>query len=324
MKASRRDDNHEEGRTIMTDVWPDIPFEPWKDTAATLHRFTQIVGKIRLSRTPWVNHSWHVALYVTSRGLGTSPIPHGNESFEVDFDFISQRLRIQKSDGSERSLPLVPQSVADFYRRLFTSMDELGLDVTIDRMPNEIESAIPFDEDREHGSYDPDAVHRFFRALIQVDRVLKRFRSRYLGKASPVHFFWGSFDLAVTRFSGRPAPRHPGGIPNLPDWVTREAYSHEVSSCGFWPGGERFPKPVFYSYAHPEPEGFSQERVKPAAAFYGKEMSEFFLLYDDVRRAADPDRLLLDFLQSTYAAAADRGGWDRKALEAPDPWPPRG
>jgi hypothetical protein len=316
----------------MSEVWPDIPFDSWKDTVATLHRFTQIVGKIRLAQSPWVNHSWHVTLYVTSRGLGTSPIPygphgphgpHGSESFEIDFDFLRQRLHIQKSDGSERSLPLVPQSVAEFYGQVFSSLSSLGLPVEIDRVPNEIEDAVPFDEDREHASYDPEAAHRFFRALIQVDRLFKRFRSRYIGKVSPVHFFWGSFDLAVTRFSGRRAPRHPGGIPNLPDWVTREAYSHEVSSCGFWPGGERFPKPVFYSYAYPVPDGFSEERVQPASAFYGEEMGEFFLLYDDVRGASDPDRLLLDFLQSTYEAAANRGDWPRRELEAPEPWPPR-
>jgi Family of unknown function (DUF5996) len=315
--------NDEEVRTTMTEIWPDIPYEAWKDTAATLHRFSQIVGKIRLAQSPWVNHAWHVTLYVTSRGLGTSPIPHGSESFEMDFDFIGHRLRIQKSDGSERSLPLVPQSVADFYRDVVACLKELDLNVVIDRHPNEIENAVPFDEDRDHASYDPDAAQRFFRALVQVDRLFKQFRSHYLGKVSPVHFFWGSFDLAVTRFSGRRAPVHPGGIPNLPDWITREAYSHEVSSCGFWPGGDKAPQPVFYSYAYPTPDGFGSEKVKPDAAFWSKEMGEFFLPYDAVRTASDPDRLLLDFLETTYLAAANRGGWDRASLEAKEPWPPR-
>jgi hypothetical protein len=307
----------------MSDAWPALPYEGWRDTCATLHRWTQIVGKVRLARTPWVNHSWHVTLYVTSRGLGTSPIPYGERSFEIDFDLLAHRLLMRASDGAERSLALRPRSVADFYRDVLSNLAALGLEVDIDRTPNEVEDATPLDEDRKHASYHPDAARRFFQALVQADRVFKRFRSRFLGKVSPVQFFWGSFDLAVTRFSGRRAPTHPGGIPHLPDWITREAYSHEVSSAGFWPGNDRFPKPVFYSYAYPEPEGFSREPVEPKSAFYDENFREYFLLYDDVRAASDPDRELLSFLESTYRAAAERGGWDRGELEVKDPWPPR-
>jgi hypothetical protein len=307
----------------MSEVWPEIPYEGWRDTCATLQRWTQIVGKVRLAKTPWVNHSWHVTLYVTSRGLSTSPIPYGDRSFEIDFDFIVHRLLLRASDGAERSLPLVPRSVADFYRDVMENLASLGLAVDIDKSPNEVEDATPFDQDRTHASYDPEAASRFFQALVQADRVLKSFRSRFLGKVSPVHFFWGSFDLAVTRFSGRRAPTHPGGIPNLPDWVTREAYSHEVSSAGFWPGNARFPKPAFYSYAYPEPDGFAKEPVKPESALYDENWREFFLLYDEVRKARHPDEMLLDFLQTTYQAAAKRGAWDREALEVRDPWPPR-
>jgi hypothetical protein len=304
-------------------TWPELPYEGWRDTCATLHRWTQVVGKVRLARTPWVNHSWHVTLYVTSRGLGTSPMPHGERSFEIDFDFLSHRLLLRASDGAERSLPLEPRSVADFYRDVMENLAALGLGVDIDRFPNEVEDATAFDEDRKHASYDPDAATRFFQALVHADRLFKSFRSRFLGKVSPVHFFWGSFDLAVTRFSGRRAPPHPGGIPHLPDWITREAYSHEVSSAGFWPGNDRFPKPVFYSYAYPAPEGFAKERVEPKSAFYDESWGEYFLLYDDVRAASDPDRELSSFLESTYRAAADRGSWDRAELEVKDPWPPR-
>jgi hypothetical protein len=303
--------------------WPELPYEGWRDTCATLHLWTQIVGKVRLAKTPWVNHSWHVTLYVTSRGLTTSAIPYQDRSFQIDFDFIAHRLLLRASDGAERTLPLEPRSVADFYRDVLENLAALGLAVDIDKTPNEVEDATPFDEDRTHASYDPDAASRFFHALVQADRVLKHFRSRFLGKVSPVHFFWGSFDLAVTRFSGRRAPTHPGGIPNLPDWVTREAYSHEVSSAGFWPGNDRFPKPAFYSYAYPEPDGFAEEVVKPESAFYDENWSEFFLLYDDVRRSSHPDEMLLDFLHTTYQAAAKHGAWDREALEVRDPWPPR-
>jgi Family of unknown function (DUF5996) len=307
----------------MNDHWPPLPYDEWRDTCATLHRWIQVVGKVRVAQSPWTNHSWHVTLYVSSRGLTTSPIPHGSRTFEIELDFIDHRVAIRASDGAEASLALEPRSVADFYHEVLGRLANLGLEVRIHPLPNEIEGTLRLDEDREHASYDRDAANRFWRVLVQVDRVFKIFRGRFIGKVSPVHFFWGSFDLAVTRFSGRRAPRHPGGIPNLPDWITREAYSHEVSSCGFWPGGDRFPKPVFYAYAYPAPEGFSSEKVRPDSAFYSEEMGEFFLPYDDVRTAPDPDAVLLDFLQTSYEAAANRASWARAELEAPTPWPPR-
>ena len=295
--------------------WPSLPFEAWQDTCETLHLWTQIVGKIRLAQTPWINHSWHVPLYVTTRGLTTSPIPHGAKSFQIDFDFIDHRLVIETSDGDVRTLELKPQSVAAFYQALMAELADLSLDVTIYATPNEVEEPIPFAEDETHAAYDADHAHRFWQVLAQTDRVFQQFRARFIGKCSPVHFFWGSFDLAVTRFSGRPAPPHPGGVPSLPDWITREAYSHEVSSCGFWPGSEAYPHPIFYSYAYPTPEGFASAPVQPEEAFYLDDLGEFALPYDAVRQADDPDAMLLDFLQSTYAAAADLGEWDRIALE---------
>jgi hypothetical protein len=307
----------------MSVAWPAIPYEGWKDTCATLHRWTQIVGKVRLARSPWVNHSWHATFYVTSRGLTTSPIPFGERTADIDFDFIDHLLHIRASDGSEKSVSLEPKTVADFYREALRSLADLGFEVRIDRRPNEIEEGTPFDEDQKHRAYDPDSAHGFWLSLVQADRMFKKFRSRFLGKVSPVHFFWGSFDLAVTRFSGRRAPVHPGGVPNLPDWVTREAYSHEVSSCGFWPGNDKFPRPAFYAYAYPEPDGFGKQGVKPEGAFYSEDWREFFLPYDAVREAPDPDATLLDFLETTYAAAANRGDWDRDALEVKEPWPPR-
>jgi hypothetical protein len=295
--------------------WPPLPYQAWKDTQSTLHLWTQIVGKIRLAQTPWTNHSWHVPLYVTSRGLTTSPIPYGMRTFEIVFDFLDHELRIQTSEGAVESFRLAPRTVADFFQEVLGRLRALGIDVRIRTMPCEIPDAIPFDVDREHGTYNAEHATRFWRVLVQADRVLKEFRSRFIGKSSPVHFFWGSFDLAVTRFSGRRAPPHPGGVPNLPDWVVREAYSHEVSSCGFWPGGESMPHPVFYAYAYPEPEGFRTSPVRPAASHYSAALGEFLLAYDDVRRATSPDATLLEFLQSSYEAAADRGGWDRPALE---------
>jgi hypothetical protein len=295
--------------------WPPLPYEEWKDTQSTLHLWTQIVGKIRLAQTLWTNHSWHVTLYVTARGLTTSPIPYGSRTFEIVFDFLDHQLRIQTGEGAVESIQLVPRTVADFYHEMFGRLKALGLDINIRTLPCEIPDAIPFDADREHGTYNAEHAMRFWQALVQADRVLKDFRSRFIGKASPVHFFWGSFDLAVTRFSGRRAPPHPGGVPNLPDWVAREAYSHEVSSCGFWPGGESMPQPVFYAYAYPEPEGFKTTPVQPKAARYNPELREFVLAYDDVRRAVSPDAMLLEFLQSSYEAAADRAEWDRPALE---------
>src|SRR5213596_1548457 len=298
----------------MSNTWLALPFAEWQDTATTLHMWTQIVGKIRLALTPWTNNSWHVTLYVTSRGLTTSPIPHGVCTFEIQFDFINHQLLVDKSDGARRKLELKPQSVAEFYRTLMRTLEDLDLPVTINTMPNEIENPVPLDQDEEHHSYDPEYANRFWRVLVQSDRVFKEFRSRFCGKCSPVHFFWGSFDLAVTRFSGRPAPPHPGGVPHLPDAVAREAYSHEVSSCGFWPGGGPVPFPAYYSYAYPTPDGFGAAPVRPSAAFFSRDLGEFVLPYDEVRRAAAPDAMLLEFLQSTYEAAAELGRWDRPAL----------
>ena len=295
-------------------IWPELRWADWRDTAITLQLWTQIAGKIRLSLTPWLNHGWQVPLYVSARGLTTSPIPAGHELLEIEFDFIAHRLVCRTSEGQQRELALEPRSVADFHDRLLGLLADLGMEVRIHGVPNEMPDPIPFARDESHKSYDADAAHRFWRALVQVDRVFKLFRSGFLGKASPVHFFWGSFDLAVTRFSGRTAPPHPGGVPGLPDPVTREAYSHEVSSAGFWPGGDGFPEPAFYSYAYPEPEGFRAGPVPPAARFDG-ELGEYILPYEAVRTAASPDALLLDFLEATYAAAADAAGWDRAALE---------
>jgi hypothetical protein len=296
-------------------AWPALPYAAWQDSCATLQLMTQIVGKIRLAQAPWLNHSWHVTLYVTPRGLTTSPIPHGARSFEIMFDFVDHALIIVASDGALRRIALQPRPVAEFFTLVMGALDALGLPVTIDERPNEIADAIPFSRDTVHAAYDAGAVHRFWRVLLQADRVFKHFRTGFLGKASPVHFFWGSFDLAVTRFSGRAAPPHPGGVPALPDSVVREAYSHEVSSAGFWPGGGAIDYPAFYSYAYPEPDGFRTASVQPAGAFYHDQMREFLLPYDAVRTAADPDAALLAFLQSTYVAAADAGGWDRAGLE---------
>jgi Family of unknown function (DUF5996) len=296
-------------------LWPPLPLQAWSDTCATLHMWTQIVGKIRLAQTTWTNHSWHVTLYLTSIGLTTSPIPYEKRTFEIAFDFIAHELRILTSDGARARIPLEAQSVATFYRRLMEAMTVLGLPVRIYAKPNEVAEAIPFAEDEVHRAYDPEYANRFWRVLVQTDRVLKRFRARFIGKCSPVHFFWGAPDLAVTRFSGRPAPTHPGGVPNLPDRVIREAYSHEVSSVGFWPGGGAIAYPAFYAYAYPEPSGFPAAPVSPAGAFYSTDLKEFILPYDVVRTADSPDDALLDFAQSTYEAAATLGKWDRSALE---------
>ncbi len=296
--------------------WPELPYAPWKDTAATLHLWTQVVGKIRLAKTPWLNHSWHVALYVTARGLSTGPIPDGARTFQIDIDFVDHVLALRTSDGQAREVKLEPKPVARFYAETMAALDELGIAVAINTMPNEIPDAIPFERDRTHQAYDADAANRFWRVLLATNEVMARFRTGFLGKASPVHFFWGSFDLAVTRFSGRLAPMHPGGVPHLPNSVAREAYSHEVSSAGFWPGGGgAVDYPAFYSYAYPAPEGFAQAKVKPAQAFFSKILGEFLLPYDAVRTASDPDTALMEFLVSTYEAAADLATWDRNALE---------
>ncbi len=297
------------------ETWPGLPLDAWRDTCATLHLWTQIVGKIRLVQSPWVNHSWHVTLYVTARGLTTGPIPYGARIFEIDFDFIGHELVIRSGDGGSAGFSLEPQSVATFYTRLKDELAKLNLVVKIDLKPNEVANPIPFDQDEIHGAYDPVYANRFWRALVQADRVFKQFRARFIGKCSPVHFFWGAPDLAVTRFSGRRAPEHPGGIPSLPDRITREAYSHEVSSCGFWPGGGSIASAVFYSYAYPEPAGFSAAPVKPEAAYYSNDFREFILPYEVVREADSPDDTLLDFLQTTYEAAANLAQWDRKSLE---------
>ncbi len=306
-------------RNKRDEAWPALPFAEWRETAVTLHMWTQIVGKIRLTQTPWVNHSWHVTLYVTSRGLTTSPIPHGLSAFEIVFDFIVHQLQIEKSDGARRTIELKPRSVAEFYRTVMEALGDLDLSVTINTVPNEIENPIAFDRDEEHRSYDREYANRFWRVLVQADRVFKEFRSRFCGKCSPVHFFWGSFDLAVTRFSGRPAPPHPGGVPHLPDEITREAYSQEVSSLGFWPGNAAAPTPIFYSYAYPEPAGFADAKIQPEPALYQPKLREFILPYDAVRSADSPDEVLLDFAQSTYDAASKLGKWDREALQEVKP-----
>lgn len=301
--------------TSHWEPWPSLPLEAWAETHETLHLWIQIAGKVRLAESPWTNHSWHVPLYVTGRGLTTLTIPHGQRTFQIDFDFVAHRLILQSSDGGTGGFALEPQSVARFYARLMEEMGKLGLHVEIYRKPNEVVDPIPFDQDEIHRSYDPEYANRYWRVLVQADRVFKEFRARFIGKCSPVHFFWGAPDLAVTRFSGRPAPEHPGGIPNLPDRVTREAYSHEVSSCGFWAGGGPIPYAAFYSYAYPEPDGFAAAPVKPDAAFYSADLREFILPYEAVRQSESPDRTLLDFLQSTYEAAANLAQWDRASLE---------
>ncbi|HUY20183.1 MAG TPA: DUF5996 family protein [Candidatus Binataceae bacterium] len=305
-------------RAAGDEAWPSLPLKAWQETYATLQLWTQVVGKIRLAQAPPINHWWQVALYVTCRGLTTSPIPYGARTFQIDFDFIDHRLTIQTSDGAAASMALQPQSVADFYREIMDRMRSLGLAVRIWSMPVEIERPTRFEADHEHGAYDAEYAHRFWRILVQADRILTSFRAGFIGKVSPVHFFWGSFDLAVTRFSGRLAPVHPGA-PNVADRVTREAYSHEVSSCGFWPGGGPIDGPIFYSYAYPQPPGFAEARVKSNSAGYRRELGEFILPYDDVRRADAPDAVLLDFLQSTYQAAAELGHWDRGSLERAAP-----
>jgi Family of unknown function (DUF5996) len=294
--------------------WPELPLGAWQDTCDTLQLWTQVVGKIRLAKAPMMNHWWQVPLYVTCRGLTTSPIPHDSgRSFQIDFDFVDHRLVIEANDGRRDGLPLAPRSVADFYREVMDRLKVLGLEVRIWTMPVELAGPIRFEQDRQHAAYDPVFAHRFWRVLVEVDRVLKQFRSRFLGKASPVHFFWGSFDMAATRFSGRPAPPHPGA-PDIADHVVREAYSHEVSSCGFWPG-KGLGEPAFYSYAYPQPAGYPDTPVRPDAAYYNRELGEFILPYDAVRRSPAPDEAVLQFLESTYSAAAELGRWDRAALE---------
>jgi hypothetical protein len=291
--------------------WPALDYAQWRDTLQTLHLWTQIVGKVRLTLSPWLNHGWQVPLYVTARGLGTSAIHAAGGMVEIDFDFVDHRLVVRTSEGPDRGFALAPMSVASFYRQLMSELRAVGLTVTINVIPSEVPAPIRFPDDEVHASYDADAAQRFWRVLVQVDRVLKLFRTGFLGKCSPVHFFWGSFDLAVTRFSGRPAPLHPGGFPGLPDAVTREAYSHEVSSAGFWPGNEGYPRAAFFSYMYPSRVGFAHATVRPSGALWSDALGEWLLPYDAVREAADPDAALLAFLGTTYRAAADLAGWDR-------------
>jgi hypothetical protein len=307
---------------VMTDApdaqrsnpdWPELRVQDWAATKDTLHMWTQIIGKIRLAQAPMINHWWQTTLYVTPRGLSTSSIPYGHRLFDIEFDFLEHQLRIRSSDGGSQLVALEPKSVAVFYAETTAALRALDLDVAIRPVPTEVEDAIPFAEDTEHASYDASAVQLFRQQLMQAHRVMTTFRSGFIGKVSPVHFFWGGFDLACTRFSGRSAPPHPGGAPNCPDWVMVEAYSRELSSCGFWPGGSD--EGSFYTYAYPEPAGFSETAVTPTAAYYDAGLGLFLLPYQAVRTADDPDRALLGFLQSTYAGAAEAGGWDRTALE---------
>jgi len=302
-------------RSAASDTWPSLTLEAWAETYATLHLWTQIVGKIRHTLSPRLAHCWSDTLYVTARGLTTSPIPFGSRVFEIEFDFVEHALVLRTAEGWVERVALQPQSVAAFYRLVFAALDHLGIDVHIVKKPNEVAEPIPFDEDERHAAYDSEFAHRFWRVLVQADRVFKTFRARFLGKVSPVQYFWGAPDLAVTRFSGRRAPEHPGGIPNLPDRVTRDAYSHEVASCGWWPGGGAITHAAFYAYAYPEPDGFAKARVESGAAFYSPALHEFLLPYDAVRLSRSPDDTLLSFLQSTYDAAASLGQWDRQALE---------
>ena len=295
-----------------THVWPSLP-AGWQDTRDTVHLWTQVVGKIRLANTPLVNHWWNCTLYVTSRGLTTSLMPHGSREFQMDLDFNDHRLDITTTDGASRSIALGPKAVSTFYAEVMAALDDLGLSTHIWTMPVEIPGAIPFETDRRHASYDPDAVHRFWQILVESSRVFYQFRSRFTGKVSPVHFFWGAIDLAVTRFSGRTAPPHPGGAPNCGPQVMLEAYSHEVSSCGYWPGGEG--EGMYYSYAYPEPAGYRDTPVRPEGAAFDTEVGEFLLPYELVRTAEDPEATLLEFMQSTYEAGADRAAWPRWQLE---------
>ena len=300
-------------RPTGLEPWPPLPLEEWQDTYATLHMWMQVVGKIRLRLAPMVNHWWQVPLYVTSRGLTTTPVPYGMRTFEIFFDFIDHDMHIETNDGRRRSIALEPRPVADFYNETLSALRSLGIEVVIWTKPVEVEERIPFEQDRTHAAYDPEYAGRWWRILVQVDRVLKDFRSRFIGKVSPVHFFWGAFDMAVTRFSGRKAPEHPGS-PNVARFVMVEAYSHEVSSCGFWPGAG-LGMPAFYAYAYPEPEGFPGYPVKPSEAHYDEQFREFLLPYEAVRTAKEPDAALLSFLQCTYEAAAKLGSWDRNLLE---------
>jgi hypothetical protein len=304
-------------RSVESDnsPWPDLPLAAWSDTCDTLQLWTQIAGKVRIALTPLINHWWNATFLVTARGLAAPAMSYPGGTFDIVFDFARHQLVVENSDDRVESFALKPMSVADFYAQLMATLHRLGIDIRIWTMPSEIDNAIPFDQDRSHAQYDPIYVQRFWRTLLRANRVMNDFRSRFIGKASPVHFFWGSFDLAVTRFSGRTAPPPKGVTPNVASWVMAEAYSHEVSSCGFWPGNGGYGRAAFYVYAYPEPAGYGDTRLNTAGAFYDKNLGQFILPYDSVRQARDPDSLLLGFLQETYAAAADLAKWDRKALE---------
>jgi len=296
--------------TASTNKWPILSYETLKGTIANVHMWTQIIGKIRLANTPWINHSWHVTLYVSATGLTTGSIPYDDGVFQIDLDFINHQLHITTSTGKTRHFKLGAITVADFYNQLFNNLKIAGIDVEIHAVPNEVDPAIPFQENHQLSVYDADAIHNYWQALIRINNVFTEFRAGFSGKCSPVHLFWGAFDLAVTRFSGRTAPKHPGGAPNIPLEVMQEAYSHEVSSCGFWPGSDQFPQPAFYSYCYPTPDDFGQQKVSPPEAFYDTTMGEFFLTYDVVQKSANPEKILLQFMQSTYDAAAHTGNWD--------------
>jgi len=292
--------------------WPEIHFERLKDTLATVHLWIQIIGKIRLKKMPWLNHSWHVSLYISSRGFTTGSIPYERGIFQLDMDFVSHELVITTSEGKKESLKLLARSVANFHQELFKKLQQMGIEVEIHGKPNELEQAVPFSQDEQHRSYDAAEMNNLWQVLLKIDIVLNRFRAGFVGKNSPVHLFWGAFDLAVTRFSGRQAPKHPGGAPNMPDEIMQEAYSHEVSSCGFWPGSAQSPVPIFYAYCYPTPASFAGQPVEPSAAYYSEEMGEFILPYQAVQESADPQATLMQFLNSTYQAAAVTGDWDTK------------
>ena len=299
----------------MHNPWPELNFKNYKDTVSLVHLWTQIIGKIRMRKMPWWNHSWHVSLYISSRGFTTSGIPYHKGIFEIEFDFIQHKLAIRTSEGESRFVELASKPVSKFYGEVRAALSDLQVQVQIFPAPNELEPAIPFSEDHQARSYDKLEMERLWQAFIQIHKVFQKFRARFIGKCSPVHLFWGAFDLALTRFSGRTAPKHPGGMPNMPLEVMQEAYSHEVSSCGFWPGSEDFPQPAFYAYCYPTPEDFGRQTVLPAEAFYSEEMGEFFLPYEAVQKSPNPQEALMNFLQSTYEAAAITGNWDRASLE---------
>jgi hypothetical protein len=309
-------------KTMSAKPWPSLPSVDWTDTLETLHLWTQVVGKIRMGQAPWLNHSWSVTLYPTATGLGTSLVPYGGEGFELDFDFLRDELVLSTTTNERRVIDLAPRSVADFHAAVLEAMESVGMPVSIHPIPCELPDVIPFPEDTEHAAYVGSHARTLWRSLLDTTRVMNRFRAGFRGKSSPVHFFWGSFDLAVTRFSGRPAPPHGGGIPNFPLDVAREAYSHEVTSVGFWPGNREAPDPIFYAYAYPAPAGFAEAMVSPPEAFWLADLGEFVLPYAAVAGADDPDGMLLSFFESTHAAAAGLAGWDREALECSDPHGP--